>query len=248
MSTTITSLDQLTVIVPAANPATDFSKPITDLGAIKTLLCQLVNDASNAVEEASEKLKKTVKAQALFELYTGSQTCGFIKDVCSLDSVEELIINTSKLVKAMHYIPENEPETNVHIFELALPHGYEGYTENVTIAQAHASRLLQKVHTFYDPTADRVSHVSYEAPRPTSSYHFVVVAKKGKVFMDRWEPGSYFPKQAVKPSGQKVKFGNVRVHGKRETFPILWGMLTACDAVDKAVITTSESTETTSSS
>jgi hypothetical protein len=234
MSTTITSLDAIPAVVIAEN-GLDYSKPITEINQVKALLCRLINDASNAVNEA--QVKAPLKAKALFELFTGSQTCGYVKDVCSLDSVEEMIVNTKKLVKASHYIPTNEPDVNVHIFELELPHNYEGYTDAATIAHTHACRLLQKVHTFFDPKSERVSHVCYEAPVITSLYHFVVVHKNGKTFMDRWEPGAYFPKVPVNMSRQKVQFGNPRIHGKREIFPILWGTLTACETVDQTTAT-----------
>jgi len=197
----------------------DFSKPVTHVGAIKVLLCKLINDARNTVVES--KVSAAAKAEALFELFTGSQTCGFVDNVCSINTVEEMVINSPALVKSIHYKPKGDLNIDVHVFIMKLPNGYDAFTEMVCSHQVDVS--VKRV-----PNPDKTSRIKYvaesEEPQHTNIYHFVVVSDNntGEVVMDRWEPGAYIQKRAYSPAMECVQLGNRYEHGKRATFPLVW--------------------------
>ena len=197
----------------------DFSKPVLHLGAIKVLLCKLVNDARNTVVES--KVSASAKAEALFEIFTGSQTCGFVDGVNSVGAVEEMVINSPALVKSIHYKPKGDINLDVHVFIMRLPKGYDAFTEMVCLHQVEDG-----VERVANP--DKTSRIKWvaesEEPQDTDIYHFVVVSDNntGKVVMDRWEPGAYIQKKAYSQAMECVQLGNRYEHGKRATFPLVW--------------------------
>ncbi len=180
----------------------DFSKPITDIEAIKPILVDaILLYSSNILEE--RRMMDGVKLERLFELATGFQRCGRVEGLDDISHLESLVLDITR-VRNSEVIQDKSPGVFTHIFELELPAGRKATSEWSTarildaVKDAHGAEVYDiKRQVIVLPILDVfpnkaiVLRAPTIAPQPTDVIHFVL-CNHGRGFeLISWAPGPF---------------------------------------------------------